>query len=35
MRFERVKDRIAAAAREASREPGNVNLVVVSKTFSS
>ena len=35
MRFERVKDRIAAAAREASREPADVELVVVSKTFSS
>ena len=34
MRFERVKDRIAAAAREALREPANVDLVVVSKTFS-
>ena len=35
MRFERVKDKIAAAAREASREPADVELVVVSKTFSS
>ncbi len=33
-RFEQVKDRIAVAAQEALREPADVDLVVVSKTFS-
>jgi uncharacterized pyridoxal phosphate-containing UPF0001 family protein len=29
----RVKDEIAAACREASRDPASVTLVAVSKTF--
>ena len=33
-RFEQVKDRIAVAAQVALREPADVDLVVVSKTFS-
>src|SRR5262245_57338119 len=32
-RFELVKDRIAASARLAKRDPTQVDLVVVSKTF--